>query len=90
MADLVTTGHNTLQEKGQGTIQLTSTLKGRELCLFVCTAYKGSPVWLAPIQISAYIQTKLTLTAFITENNKQSLKTDFRGGTQFSLFLSNW
>lgn len=39
---------------------------------------------------SAYIQKKLTLTAFITENNKQSFKKEFKDCIQFSLFLSNW
>ena len=78
--------------KGRDRARFTSplTFKGHELRLFVCTAHKGSPAWLARVQISEYIQTKLSLTAFVTENNKQSLKTDFRDCIQLSLFLSDW
>lgn len=67
-------------------IHPTSTLKGHELCLFVCATYKHSPAWLAGIQISACIQTEFILTTFTTGNNKQSLKTDFRDCIVFPFF----
>lgn len=71
MANQVTTGYNILRKEGMGHnlshLHFKSTGAGARLPNAAC---KGSPVGLAPIQTSAFIQTKLTPTAFITENDK--------------------
>lgn len=98
MADLVTSGHYLFprgrRRNDSSHLCLPRTMGYSTPCKGSYTPLSALPTMAAQcdwLQYRSLHTFKLnSLTEFITENNKQSLKREFKDCLQFSLFLNNW